>query len=191
MLRWHSRLSMATDGSGQLPIEGELVRLRDVELADAELVDWLNDHKDAGGFNDFGLPRQPTPRDALARGPLRNDWNGTLIIERLDGQPVGTVQWRAVHYGPPDDSRAWNIGIEIEPSARGQGLGADAQRLLAAWLFAATDANRVEAQTDVDNVAEQRSLDKAGFVREGVNRGAQFRQGAFHDLVMYSRLRSD
>jgi RimJ/RimL family protein N-acetyltransferase len=175
----------------RLPVEGDLVRLRDVELADAELVDWLNDQKEVGGFNDFGLPSTPTPRDALARGPLRNDHNGTLIIERIDTEPVGTVQWRAVHYGPPDDSRAWNIGIELRPTARGQGLGAEAQRLLADWLFATTNANRVEAQTDIENIPEQRSLEKAGYVREGVNRGTQFRGGAFHDLVIYGRLRND
>ena len=162
-----------------------------LQLADADLLDWLNDQQDVGGFNDFGPPDIPTQRDALARGPLRNDHNGTLIIERLNGEPVGTVQWRAVHYGPPDDSRAWNIGIEIRPSARGQGLGADAQRLLADWLFTNTNANRVEAQTDIENVAEQRSLEKAGYTREGVTRGSQFRLGGYHDLVMYSRLRSD
>lgn len=177
--------------SDQLPAEGELVRLRDVELADAELVDWLNDQKDVGGFNDFGLPSIPTPRDALARGPLRNEYNGTLIIESLDGEPVGTVQWRAVHYGPPDDSRAWQIGIELEPGSRGKGYGTEAQRLLAAWLFATTDVNRVEAATDIDNTPEQRSLEKAGFVRDGILRGSQFRAGAYHDLVIYSRLRSD
>ena len=176
---------------GKLPVSGNLVRLRDVELADAELVDWLNDQKDIGGFNDFGLPATPTSRDALTRGPLRSDFNGTLIIEQLNGEPVGTVQWRAVYYGPPEDSRAWNIGIEIRPGARGQGLGSEAQRLLADWLFASTNTNRVEAQTDTDNVPEQRSLEKAGFIREGVNRGSQFRAGEFHDLVMYARLRSD
>ena len=174
-----------------LPVNGALVRLRDVELADAQLVDWLNDQKDVGGFNDFGLPNLPTPREALSRGPLRNDYGGTLLVETLDGQAVGTVQWRAVDYGPPNASRAWNIGIEIRPAARGHGLGAEAQRLLADWLFAATDANRVEAQTDIENIAEQRSLAKAGFVREGVTRGCQFRAGGYHDLVMYSRLRSD
>ena len=51
--------------------------------------------------------------------------------------------------------------------------------------------NRVEAQTDVDNIAEQRSLEKAGFVREGTARGSQFRAGAYHDLVTYSILRDD
>ena len=172
-------------------MEGERVRLRDVELADAALLDWLNDQKDVGGFNDFGLPNMPTPRDALMKGPLRNDYNGSLLIETIDGEAVGTVQWRAVHYGPPDDSRAWQIGIEMKPAARGKGYGTEAQRLLAAWLFAATNANRVEAGTDIENIAEQRSLEKAGFARDGVIRGSQFRAGAYHDLVIYSRLRSD
>src|SRR5436190_23220226 len=105
---------------GQLPVEGALVRLRDVTLADTELLDWMNLQRDVGGFNDFGQAHLPIPRDALARGPLRNEWNGTLIVETLSAQPIGSVQWRAVHYGPPDDSRAWNIGIELLPTARGK-----------------------------------------------------------------------
>jgi RimJ/RimL family protein N-acetyltransferase len=88
-------------------------------------------------------------------------------------------------------SDTWQIGIELIPSARGQGLGTEAQRLIADWLFVTTPANRVEASTDVDNLPEQRSLEKAGYRREGVARGAQFRGGAYHDLVYYARLRAD
>ena len=62
---------------------------------------------------------------------------------------------------------------------------------MAEELFRTTDANRVEASTDVDNVAEQRSLTKAGFTREGIARGSQFRGGAYHDLIVYARLRTD
>jgi RimJ/RimL family protein N-acetyltransferase len=51
--------------------------------------------------------------------------------------------------------------------------------------------HRVQASTDVLNVAEQRALERAGFQREGVLRGAQWRRGAFHDLVSYARLRTD
>ena len=83
------------------------------------------------------------------------------------------------------------IGIELGPRRRGQGLrhrGAAAARRLA---LRDHRANRVEASTDVENIAEARSLEKAGFRREGVNRGAQFRAGAYHDLVLYARLRSD
>lgn len=171
------------------------IRLRDATLADADLLDTLSGSPAAKGeFNDFGPPPDDAPpiREALAKGPLRNDHNGQLIIERVsDGEPIGTVGWHAVHYGPPPKSRAWNIGISLIPEARGHGYGGIAQRLLADYLFETTDTNRVEASTDVDNLAEQRALEKAGFVREGVQRGAQFRAGGHHDLITYARLRND
>jgi RimJ/RimL family protein N-acetyltransferase len=174
-----------------LPFDGERVRLRDVRLEDAELIDEWNAALEPGSFNDFG-PRAPTDRDALARGPLRNERNGLLIIERIaDGAAVGTIAYRASPYGPPPQSDAWQLGIDVAAGARGHGYGTEAQRLLADWLFATTPVNRVEAATDIDNVAEQRSLEKAGYTRDGVMRGAQFRAGAYHDLVYYSRLRHD
>jgi RimJ/RimL family protein N-acetyltransferase len=174
-----------------LPFDGRRVRLRDVRIEDADLVDQWNAALEPGSFNDFG-PRSPTDREALSRGPLRNDHNGLLIIERIDdGMPLGTIAYRRTPYGPPPDSDAWQLGIDVAAEARGQGYGTEAQRLIADWLFATTGVNRVEAATDIDNLAEQRSLEKAGYVREGVLRGAQFRAGAYHDLVYYSRLRSD
>ena len=168
------------------------VRLRDVTLADADLLEAWDTPVVHGEFNDFGLPQRPAPREALAEGPLRNDSNGQLIVELVaDGTPVGTVSWHRVMNGPNPESAAWNMGISLVPEARGRGYGAEAQRQLAAYLFATTTVNRVEASTDVDNIAEQRSLEKAGFTREGVQRGAQFRAGAYHDLIVYSRLRDD
>ena len=174
-------------------IDPPRVRLRDITLADADLLDaWGDDPATTGEFNDFGGTPEPIDREVLARGPLRNERNGSLLIERVaDGQTIGTVGWHRVGYGPSPESDAWNVGIALIPEARGQGYGAEAQAQLAAYLFANTTVNRVEAQTDVDNVAEQRSLEKAGFVREGIARGSQFRAGAYHDLVTYSRLRDD
>jgi aminoglycoside 6'-N-acetyltransferase len=168
------------------------VRLRDVTLADADLLDsWAVD-EGRSEFNDLGDEPRPLPRDVLAAGPLRNERNGMLVVERLaDRQPIGTVGWHRVPYGPSPWSDAWNIGIELRPEARGQGLGTEAQRLLADFLFATYELHRVEASTDVENIPEQRSLEKAGYVREGIQRGAQWRAGGYHDLVTYSRLRSD
>jgi RimJ/RimL family protein N-acetyltransferase len=145
-----------------------------------------------GPFNDFGVPRTPTDREALAKGPLRNERNGELVVERIsDGRPIGSISWHLARYGPNEESGAWNIGIALIPEARGQGHGTEAQRLAAEYLFASTAVNRVEASTDVENLVEQRSLEKAGFLREGVARGSQFRAGAYHDLVNYARLRGE
>ena len=172
--------------------EGRGIRLRDVVLDDADLLDGWSTPEAKGPFNDFGLEREPTDREALARGPLRNERNGELIIERIaDGRPIGTISWHLSRYGPNDQSGAWNIGIALLPAARGQGHGSEAQRLVADYLFASTAVNRVEASTDIENVVEQRALEKAGFEREGVARGSQYRAGAYHDLVIYARLRAD
>jgi RimJ/RimL family protein N-acetyltransferase len=169
------------------------IRLRDITLDDADLLDtWSAEPAAAGDFNDFGGTREPVDRVALAQGPPRSERNGRLMVERLaDGRPIGSVSWHVVGYGPNAESSAWNIGISLLPDARGQGYGTEAQALLAAYLFETTGVNRVEASTDVENHAEQRSLEKAGFRREGVVRGAQYRAGGYHDLVTYARLRDD
>jgi RimJ/RimL family protein N-acetyltransferase len=169
------------------------VRLRDISLEDADLLDaWSADEHDNGGFNDFGSGPNQIDREALAKGPYRNERNGMLIVERIaDGAPIGTVGWHRVSYGPNPESSVWNFGIDLRPEARGQGHGSEAQRLLADWLFEHTDANRVEASTDIENIAEQRALEKAGYTREGIARGAQFRAGRYRDLITYARLRDD
>jgi RimJ/RimL family protein N-acetyltransferase len=113
-----------------------------------------------------------------------------MVVE-ADGEVVGSVSWHTVRYGPNRGSRAVNIGIGLAERARGRGIGTRAQRMLVEHLFRTTDVHRVEAGTDVDNVAEQRSLDKAGFTREGVLRSAQMRADGRHDIVSYSFLRTD
>jgi RimJ/RimL family protein N-acetyltransferase len=166
------------------------VRLRDVTLADADQLDAWS--ADPAPFNDFGGERGPVDREALANGPMRNEKNGIQIVELTDGgRPIGTVSWHRVSYGRPGESDAWNMGIELVPDARGHGYGVEAQTLVVRFLFETTPVNRIEAQTDIDNVAEQRALEKAGFVREGVIRGSQFRAGSYHDLVSYSILRDE
>ena len=114
-----------------------------------------------------------------------------LVVTLLEGALIGDVSWHRVGYGPNERSAAYNIGIGLQPKYRGQGHGTRVQRLLADYLFERTDVFRVEASTDVDNVAEQRALEKAGFTREGVVRGAQFRAGAYRDIVLFGRLRTD
>jgi RimJ/RimL family protein N-acetyltransferase len=104
---------------------------------------------------------------------------------------AGDVSYHQVAYGPNEGSRTYNIGITIAPEHRGKGYGAEAQQILAGYLFATYPIMRVEAQTDVTNIAEQRALERAGFTREGIARKAQWRAGAWHDLMVYSKLRGE
>jgi RimJ/RimL family protein N-acetyltransferase len=163
------------------------VRLRPATPADAELLEIWQQPAYIGEFNRFGIqPR--TVRKAIRANALIGEDRGMLIVE-ADERPIGTVSWHAVFYGPNPESQAWNIGINLVPEGRGQGFGGEAQRLLAMHLLATTQANRIEAMTDLENHAEQRALEKGGFVREGVLLGAQFRGGTWHDIVVYSLVR--
>ena len=83
------------------------------------------------------------------------------------------------------------IGILLLPDHRRSGVGTAAQRLLAEYLFAHTTAHRLEATTGIDNLAEQRSLEKAGFIQEGLLRGRGWLHGGWRDGYIYSRLRND
>jgi RimJ/RimL family protein N-acetyltransferase len=174
--------------------EGRSVRLREATLADAADVDARDaDPAMRGAFNDLGQPPAKPLAEQLANGKrMVSPERGRLLIERIDdGAVVGDVSWHPVMYGPNEPSRALNIGVALDPDARGHGFGTEAQRLLAELLLEQFAVERIEASTDIDNIAEQRALEKAGFTREGVIRRAQFRAGGYHDLVNYSFVRED
>ncbi len=165
-----------------------MTRLRGVHPGEAELVARWH-AEPASPFEDWsGAPAPGTEHAARLPPPAGG---GELLVTDAADAPLGTVSWRPVAYGPSPGSQAFDIGISLRPQARGQGHGSRAQRLLADYLFATTPVHRVQASTDVENVAEQAALVRAGFSVEGVLRAAQWRGGGFHDLAMYARLRVD
>ncbi|KUH38607.1 MULTISPECIES: GNAT family N-acetyltransferase [Streptomyces] len=166
------------------------VRLRPVAEKDLDLFERLHEDRAELGEHGFFGYRNP--------GQLRRQWaehgflsaqGGRLTIAADDDRFVGEVQWHEVLQGPA--SPCWNIGVSLLTAERGKGYGKQAQRQLVEYLFAHTKVNRIEASTEVVNVAEQRALEGAGFTREGILRGACFRAGAWRDMVLYSVLRAE
>jgi aminoglycoside 6'-N-acetyltransferase len=193
MSKNHSLEATMCDGEKKPPvIRGERVGLRPVIQSDIVVLDsWTNDVAVNSSYNMFGLePMHGHGSGFQARG-LLDDSQGTLMIVTLAGEIVGGMSYHEVRYGPNIGSRAYNIGLHITPDQRGKGYGSEAQRLLAGYLLQTFPIARVEAETDITNLPEQRALEKAGFTREGVLRKAQWRAGDWHDLVVYSRVRGD
>lgn len=147
------------------------------------------DAERSGDLQWFGWSDVRRWRRAWEEDGLINPDGGTLIVDRGD-QWLGLVDWRRHGLTVPS-SYCWEIGIMLLPQARGQGHGTQAQRLLARYLFAHTTVHRIWAGTEVDNIAEQRALEKAGFTREGITRATGWRDGAWRDGVIYSLLRTD
>jgi ribosomal-protein-alanine N-acetyltransferase len=168
---------------------GGAVRLRAVEEHELnQLVRLLWDPEAPGEHQWFGF-RMDKARDIERRwredGLIGGD-SSFLAVGLEDGTCAGWVTWR-----PVGVSGNFEIGIALFGEHRGHGIGTEAHRHLVEYLFSTTTANRLQAGTEIDNVAEQRALERAGFRREGVQRGLYFRAGAWRDSVMYGLLRDD
>jgi [ribosomal protein S5]-alanine N-acetyltransferase len=167
------------------------VRLRPIKEADLDLLSRFDTDPAASqpfewsGFRDLGARRRRWAQD----GWIGRD--STLLAVALpDGTLAGIVSWRTIKVGGPEGG-CLEIGALLLPEHRGHGLGTAAQRLLVEYLFATTLANRLQAITDAENLAEQRVLERIGFRREGVMRGLAFIGGQWRDGVLYARLRGD
>jgi RimJ/RimL family protein N-acetyltransferase len=156
---------------------GDLVRIR--RFVDAEPRPDSSSEYDDWGVFDIHFEEDWHDRamvDIRPRGGADEAWVA-----------VGDMSWHSELHGPNLGSRAISIGVSLHADVRGRGIGTVAQSLLAGALHRA-GVHRVQASTDVANMAEQRSLERAGFVREGVARGSQVRADGRHDLVLYSCL---
>jgi RimJ/RimL family protein N-acetyltransferase len=166
------------------------IRLRPVVDGDLEMFrrfltePWLVG-LDWAGFRDA---EQPARRFAVD-GYL-GEADGRLMVEiEPEEATAGFVSYLAGRYG--GQAGYWEIGIALLPEFRGRGIGWRAQAMLCDYLFRHTPAQRIQAGTHAENVAEQKSLVKAGFQLEGIVRACEFRDGQWRDGYLYSRLRDD
>ena len=117
----------------------------DTDPAVSEPFEWR-------GFRDPRARRRRWEED----GYLGSE-DSLLVVALSDGTFAGIVVWKWI--ATPAPRGCLQIGILLFPEHRGKGLGTAAQRLLADYLFSTTPANRLEATTELDNVAEQRALE--------------------------------
>jgi RimJ/RimL family protein N-acetyltransferase len=169
-------------------MDDEVLALRPVAEEDLPLLDRLaQDPAAAGEYAWSGWRNLLSFRQGWAEDRLVGDDGGVLLIAR-GTERIGFVSWFQVDFPP---SYYWSMGIALLPEARGRGYGTQAHRLLTRYLFAHTTVHRIEGVTEAENLAEQRVMEKAGFIREGVMRGVFWRDGAYRDGVLYSLLRAD
>ncbi|MFF9276053.1 GNAT family N-acetyltransferase [Streptomyces griseosporeus] len=167
----------------------ETVTLRPVREDDLPLLErFLTDPEACGPFQWYGWRDPHRFRRSWAENGLLAEDGGQLMVT-TGTERHGFVAWRKITVTAA--SYHWNIGIQLLPDSCGRGIGTRAQLLLARYLFAHTPVVRIEADTEADNIAEQRALEKAGFRREGVLRGIVFRDGGWRDGVLYSLLRGE
>ncbi len=113
--------------------------------------------------------------------------NGFVI--EADGEVVGAIQ-----YAEEDEPMYRHAGIDIfvTTSRQGQGLGSEAIRILAGYLFGERRHHRLTIDPAVDNHAAIRAYERVGFRKVGVmRRYERGRDGTWHDGLLMEMLRED
>ena len=94
-----------------------------------------------------------------------------LAVEHIErGLAVGFIVLLYRH-----QPRVLGLGYWVIPPARGHGLAQRAVRLLVPWVLGLGPVNRVEALVEPSNLASLRTIEGAGFQREGLLRAADHR----------------
>lgn len=86
------------------------------------------------------------------------------------------------------------IGYELSQDSWGKGIATEAVRKVVEFAFSKACpkfVNKIEAYTMIGNRASEVVLEKLGFKCDGVLREHGYWKGAYHDLKVYSLLRSE
>ena len=109
------------------------------------------------------------------------------VIEH-NGEAVGRIKgWEVNPY-----NGYVQLGYDIAPEKRCQGLMTEAVGAVARYLLLEAEANRVYCSVREKNVASRCVCEKNGFRHEGVMRQHYARQdGGYDDVYIYGLLRAD
>lgn len=173
-----------------IPIQTQRLRLSFFTLDDAPTVQRLAGDLDVAKMT-LNIPHPypdglaerwiSTHREGLQRGTLIE-----LAITRHDDAVIG-----AMSLGVRKDSHWAEIGYWIGKPYWNQGYATEAARAMIRLGFDHLELNRIQARHMAINPASGRVMQKCGMTYEGTLRQAAYRHPDYHDLAVYSILRSE
>ena len=87
--------------------------------------------------------------------------------------------------------RKIELGYWLGDSFQGHGIMTDCCRAMVTYLFEEREVNRVEICCAVGNHKSIAIPKRLGFAHEGTMREAEFSNGAFHDLMLFGKVRRE
>src|SRR5438477_4406706 len=109
------------------------------------------------------------------------------IVYKENNKIIGTAGY---HIWNPAHRRA-EIGYALSPSYWNKGIMTEALEAMLKFGFEHLDLNRIEAMCKVENTASERVMQKCRMKFEGTLREQMYVKEEFHNLNLYSILKSE
>ena len=94
--------------------------------------------------------------------PDKWEWYAIWMIEQKDGTHIGELCFKGL-----DLNGVAEIGYGVSEEYQCQGYATEAVKAVLTWAFQNLKVMAIEAETDVENTASKRVLEKCGFVPNG------------------------
>lgn len=94
--------------------------------------------------------------------PDKWEWYAIWMIELKDKTHIGELCFKGI-----DDNGVSEIGYGISDEYQNQGYATEAVKTVVKWAFQNKNVTAIEAETQRDNTASKRVLEKCGFVANG------------------------
>jgi RimJ/RimL family protein N-acetyltransferase len=166
--------------------EGKLIRLRGVELEDADAHFQLDQEDDISRFQWVMNPpvsRAATRKwieGAAVERPKGNEFTAQMVT-LVDGTLVGGI---ATH-NADQRSGVFSYGLHVEAPYRGKGYAKDAICLVMRYFFQELRYQKCDVDVMAINPASQRLHEALGFTLEGRRRRVVFTHGEHSDMLEY------
>lgn len=168
---------------------GDKVYLRPFEAEDAAILQrFINDpavSRQLLAYRPYTLAMEK----AYIENSVNNPTDLSLgICLKSDDHLIGTASLHQIH----EKDRRAEFGIAIGDQRQwGKGYGTEVTRLMTQLAFETLNLNRVSLTVYDFNERGIRAYTRVGYQREGVLRQYTYIEGAYHDGIVMSMLRSD
>jgi len=189
-------------------IYGERIRFRGAEREDLPtFVQWINDPEVQAGLGIY-LPYSQAEEEVWFEEMLKRPAEEHVLAIEIRTQAereglradevtqAGAETWKLIGscglFGFDHRVRSAELGINIgEKRYWSQGYGTEAVRLLCQHGFHTLNLHRIYLRVFETNPRAIRAYEKAGFIHEGRQRQADFRNGKYIDTLVMSLLQNE
>ncbi len=135
------------------------------------------------------VPYPYTEKDAdwwLSMVSEHDGKDGIYRAIELDGKIIGniSVEQKTDVYGKDSE-----IGYILLTDYKSKGIVTKAVNLICEEAFKELDIIRITGLVYAPNIASQRVLEKNGFIREGIQKNAVYKNKKIYDLFLYGKLK--
>jgi len=167
-------------------LETDRLLLRPLQYDDAaDLKEWLGDKS---LYQYWG------------KRPGKSDLNPELLFQKKE-RPTKSSHWGIVHKKDDkvigeiwvyliENDRMAKVAFRLSPIYQGNGLMAEALRNVVIFCFEKTELQRLWSDVHILNIASYKTLEKAGFKREGHIRDGKM-VNTYCDYYLYGITRTD